>query len=79
MNAKLQTLENGKVINHRGLVDAETWISRRIDFLTNIYKFDTFEVERCEDVFTLRCHRNANKPNTRGGAKDVTFVLTIVD
>ena len=80
MKAKVQTLcDNGKVINHRGFVDAETWIGRKIDFLTNIYKFDSCDVERNGDVFTVRCHRGAGKPGTRGGRKDVTFVVTLVD
>ena len=78
MKAKLQSIQNGKVTNHRGFVDAETWIGQKIDFLTNIYKFDSCEVERNGDVFTVRCHRNAGKPRTRGGSKDITFVLTLV-
>ena len=80
MKAKVQTLcENGKVINHRGFVDAETWISGKIDFLKNIYKFDSCDVERNGDVFTVRCHRDAGKPGTRGGRRDVTFVVTLVN
>lgn len=43
MKAKVQTLtDNGKVINHRGFVDAETWLPGKIDFLMNIYKFDDY-------------------------------------
>ena len=80
MKAKVQTLyPNGKVVNHRGFVDAETWIPGKVDFLMNIYKFDTCDVERTGNVFTIRCHRNAGKPGTRGGAMDITHVVTLVD
>lgn len=80
MKTKVQTLlQNGKVINHRGFVDAETWIVRKIDFLKNIYKFDDCDVERTGDVFTVRCHRDPGKPGTRGGRKDIIFVITLVN
>lgn len=80
MKAKVATLmDNGKVINHRGFVDAETWITGKINFLMTIYKFDTCDVDRTGDVFTVRCHRDANKPGTRGKSMDITFVLTLVD
>ena len=80
MKAKVQTLtENGKVINHRGFVDAETWLSGKINFLMNIYKFDDYELTRDGDVFTLRAWRRAGKPGTRGKAMNVTHVVTLVD
>ena len=79
MKAKLQSIQNGKLTNHRGFVDAETWIGRKIDFLTTYYKFDSCDVDRNGDVFTVRCHRDAHKPGTRGNAMDVTFILTLVD
>ena len=79
MKSKLQSIQNGKVTKHRGFVDAEKWIGSKIDFLTKIYKFDTFDVDRTGDVFTVRCHRDANKPGTSGKSMDITFVLTLVD
>lgn len=79
MKAKVQTLVGDKVINHRGFVDAETWISGKIDFLMNIYKFDDYELTRDGDVFTLRAWRKAGKPGTRGKAMNVTHVITLVD
>ena len=79
MKAKVQTLVGDKVINHRGFVDAETWISGKIDFLMNIYKFDDYELTRDGDVFTLRAWRKAGKPGTRGNAMNVTHVITLVD
>lgn len=79
MKAKVQTLVGDKVINHRGFVDAETWISGKIDFLMNIYKFDDYELTRNGDVFTLRAWRKAGKPGTRGKAMNVTHVITLVD
>lgn len=79
MKAKVQTLVGDKVINHRGFVDAETWIPGKIDFLMNIYKFDDYELTRDGDVFTLRAWRKAGKPGTRGKAMNVTHVITLVD
>lgn len=79
MKAKVQTLVGDKVINHRGFVDAETWIFGKIDFLMNIYKFDDYELTRNGDVFTLRAWRKAGKPGTRGKAMNVTHVITLVD
>ena len=79
MKAKVQTLVGDKVIKHRGFVDAETWISGKIDFLMNIYKFDDYELTRNGDVFTLRAWRKAGKPGTRGKAMNVTHVITLVD
>ena len=80
MKAKVQTLtDNGKVINHRGFVDAETWLPGKIDFLMRIYKFDDYELTRNGNVFTLRAWRRAGKPGTRGGAMNVTHVVTLVD
>lgn len=79
MKAKVQTLVGDKVINHRGFVDAETWISGKIDFLMNIYKFDDYELTRNGDVFTLHAWRKAGKPGTRGKAMDVTHIVTVVE
>ena len=79
MKAKVQTIVGGKVINHRGFVDAETWIPGKIDFLMKIYKFDDYELTRNGDVFTLRAWRKAGKPGTRGKAMNVTHVITLVD
>ena len=78
MKAKLQSIQNGKVTNHRGFVDAETWITGKVDFLTKVYKFNSCDVERSGNVFTVRCHRDAKRPGTRGKSMDVTFVLTLV-
>ncbi len=75
MRAKLQTISDNKVVNHRGIVNPETWIVKKIDFLFNIYKFDKCDVIREDDVFTVRCHRE-RKPRMK--AKNVTFVLTII-
>ena len=36
MKAKVTTIANGKVTNHRGFVDAETWIPGKVEFLKNI-------------------------------------------
>lgn len=79
MKAKVQTIRNGKVVNHRGFVDAETWIANKIDFLMGIYKFDDYNLDRNGDVFTLRAWRQAGKPGTRGKAMEVTYVITIVE
>ena len=80
MKAKVQTLtDNGKVINHRGFVDAETWLPGKINNLMNIYKFGDYELTRDGNVFTLRAWRRAGKPGTRGKAMNVTHVVTLVD
>lgn len=79
MKAKVQTIVGGKVINHRGFVDAETWISGKIDFLMTIYKFDDYELTRDGNVYTLRAWRKAGKPGTRGKAMNVTHVITVVE
>lgn len=79
MKAKVQTIVGGKFINHRGFVDAETWISGKIDFLMKIYKFDDYELTRNGDVFTLHAWRKAGKPGTRGKAMDVTHIVTVVE
>ena len=80
MKAKVQTLtDNGKVINHRGFVDAETWLPGKINNLMNIYKFDDYELTRDGNVFTLRAWRRAGKPGTRGKAMKITHVVTLVD
>ena len=79
MKAKVQTIVGGKVINHRGFVDAETWISGKIDFLMKIYKVDDYELTRNGDVFTLHAWRKAGKPGTRGKAMDVTHIVTVVE
>lgn len=79
MKAKVQTIYNGKVRNHRGFVDAETWIPQRITFLMDICKFDDYELTRDGDVFTLRGWRSAGKPGTRGKAMSVTHVVTVVE
>ena len=79
MKSKVQTIYNGKVTNHRGFVDAETWISQRITFLMDICKFDDYDLDRNGDVFTLRAHRSAGKPGTRGKAMDVTHIITVVE
>lgn len=79
MKSKVQTIIGGKVRNHRGFVDAETWIPQRITFLMDICKCDDYELTRNGDVFTLRAWRKAGKPGTRGGAMDVTHVITVVE
>lgn len=79
MKAKVTTIANGKVTNHRGFVDAETWIPGKVEFLKNIYKFDDCKVERTETGFIVRCKRSAGIPGTRGKAMDVTHILTLVD
>lgn len=79
MKAKVATIIDGKVRNHRGFVDAGTWISQRITFLMDICKCDDYDLTRDRDVFTLRAHRSAGKPGTRGKSIDVTHVITLVD
>ena len=79
MKAKVQTITGNKVINHRGFVDAETWIPGKIDFLMDIYKFDDYELTRNGDVFTLRAWRKAGKPGTKGKAMEVTHIITVVE
>ena len=79
MKAKVQTIIGDKVINHRGFVDAETWLPGYIDFLMKIYKFDDYELTRNENVFTLHAWRKAGKPGTRGKAMDVKKILTVVE
>ena len=79
MKAKVTTIANGKVTNHRGFVDAETWIPGKIEFLKNIYKFDNCTVERTDTGFIVRCTRSAGIAGTRGKAMNVTHILTLVD
>lgn len=79
MKAKVQTIVKGKVINHRGFVDAETWIPGKIDFLMTVYKFDDYELTRSGNVFTLRAWRKAGKPGTRGEAMEVIHIVTVVE
>jgi len=75
MIATLKTIRDNRVINHRETVNPETWIVEKIDFMTNVYKFDDCKVTRENDVFTVRCHRN-RKPRMK--SMDVTFVLTVI-
>ena len=80
MKAKVQTiLENGKVINHRGFVDAETWIDGKINFLLNVYKFDDYELTVTETGYRLNAWRKAGKPGTNGKAMTITHVITVVE
>lgn len=81
MKAKITSIKNGVARHHRGMVNPETWVPEKIDFLTNIYKFDDCQVEADDnrEVFTLRCHRNAGKPGTNGKAMDITFVLEVIE
>ena len=79
MKAKVTTITDRKVTNHRGFVDAETWIPGTINFLTNIYKFDDCKVEKTETGYILRCKRSAGIPGTRGKAMNVTHIVTLVD
>lgn len=78
MKAKVQSIIGDKVINHRGFVDAETWLPEYIDFLLNVYKFDDYELTRDGDVFTLHAWRKAGKAGTRGKAMDIKKIITIV-
>lgn len=80
MKAKVATLmDNGKVINHRGFVDAAKWIDERINFLLTIYKFDDYKVTVTGNVYRLVAWRNAGKPGTNGKAMSVTHVITVVE
>lgn len=79
MKAKVQTITGNKVINHRGFVDAATWISGKIDFLMNIYKFDDYKVTVTGNVYRLVAWRKAGKPGTNGKAMDVTHIVTVVE
>lgn len=80
MKAKVSTLmDNGKVINHRGFVDAAKWIDERINFLLTIYKFDDYKVTVTGNVYRLVAWRNAGKPGTNGKAMSVTHVITVVE
>ena len=80
MKARVQTItKNGKVINHRGFVDAAQWIDGKINFLLTICKFDDYELTRNGDVFTLRAWRKAGKPGTKGKAMEVTHIITVVE
>lgn len=80
MKAKVSTLkDNGKVINHRGFVDAAKWIDERINFLLTVYKFDDYKVTVTGNVYRLVAWRNAGKPGTNGKAMSVTHVVTVVE
>lgn len=80
MKAKVQTImENGKVINHRGFVDAAKWIDGKINFLLTVYKFDDYKVTVTGNVYRLVAWRNAGKPGTNGKAMSVTHVVTVVE
>ncbi len=80
MKAKVQTImENGKVINHRGFVDAAKWIDGKINFLLTVYKFDDYDLTHIDNVYILRAWRKAGKPGTRGKAMKVTHVVTVVE
>lgn len=80
MKAKVQTITDaGKVINHRGFVDAATWIDGKINFLLTVYKFDDYKVTVTGNVYRLVAWRNAGKPGTNGKAMSVTHVVTVVE
>lgn len=75
MEAKVQSVEGTKVINHRYTVDPETWVPNKINFLKEFYSFDLCIVERNDDKITISCHRN-RKPRMK--EMDITFILTII-
>ena len=79
MKAKVQTITNGKVINHRGFVDAAVWIDGKINFLMNVYKFDDYKVTVTGNIYRLCAWRKAGKPGTNGKAMQVTHIVTLVD
>ena len=80
MKAKVQTITaDGKIINHRGFVDAAEWIDSKINFLLNIYKFDDYKVTITGNVYRLSAWRKAGKPGTNGKAMTVTHIVTLVD
>lgn len=79
MKAKVQTITGGKIRNHRGFVNEETWIPERITFLLDICKCDSYELTRNENVFTLKAWRREGKPGTRGKAIEVTHIITVVE
>ena len=80
MKAKVQTiLGNGKVINHRGYVDAPKWIDEKINFLLSIYKFDDYMVFVEGKVYRLCAWRKAGKPGTNGREMNVTHIVTVVE
>lgn len=80
MKAKVQTItDTGKVINHRGFVDAATWIDGKINFLMTVCKFDDYKVTVTGNVYRLVAWRKAGKPGTRGKAMNVTHIVTVVE
>lgn len=79
MKAKVQTINNGKVINHRGFVDAAKWIDERITFLMSIYKFDDYNLSVTGNVYVLSAWRKGGKPGTNGKEMNVTHFVTLVD
>ena len=81
MKAKLTTIDkNGKVTNHRGTVDPETWAPRKIDFLEKIYKFDNITFSNpAPGSWTLDAYRSKGIPGTNGKEMEVHFILTQVD
>lgn len=80
MKAKITTIQNGKVTNHRAIVDPETWAPRKIDFLKNIYKFDNISFNRVgPGSWTLDAYRSAGIPGTNKKAMEVHFILTQID
>ena len=81
MKAKVTVIKNGVTRHLRDIVDPETWLPRKIDFLTTIYKFDDCQVSTDDnrEVFTLRCHRDAKKVRTNGKAIDLVFVLEVIE
>lgn len=80
MKAKVQTIMgNGKVINHRGFVDAAKWIDGKIDFLMKIYKFDDYKVTVTGNEYRLVAWRKEGKPGTNGKAMNVTHIVTVVE
>lgn len=76
MKAKVQTIIDGKVRNHRGFFDAKTWINQRIIFLMDICRCDGYKLTQNGDVFTLKAWRKAGK---RGKAIDVTHIITVIE
>lgn len=77
--AKVQTISNGKVINHRGFVEAQDWLTSRVMYLMDICKFDDYTLDHTDNVYVLRAYRSAGKPGTRGKAMNVTYVVTVVE
>ena len=76
--ARLESLENGRLVQHKGLVDADKWIEAKTNFLRDIYHFVSFRHGMFGDTIVFSAWRPAGYPRANCKERAITFFLKLV-